>query len=71
MPFYISRHEPELRISAPDNTAASAVRRQVIDISRESVEAFTPAGVDGIVGCKHTPILLPQELVLMSFGHVT
>lgn len=69
MPLDISRYETELEVPATNNSTASGVRRQMIDIRQERVETVAPAWIDMEVGRKHASVLFPQELVLMSFWH--
>lgn len=69
MPLDISGYETELGVPAANNSAASGIRRQMINIRQERVETVTPAWINVVVGRKHASILFPQELVLMSFWH--
>lgn len=69
MPLDISGYKSELEVPATNNSTASGVRREMVDICQERVETVTPAWIDVVVGRKHASILFPQELVLMSFWH--
>ena len=69
MPLDISGHKPELEVPATNNSAASGVRRQVVDIHQKGVKTVAPAWIDVVVGRKHASVLFPKELVLMSFWH--
>ncbi len=69
MPLDISGHKAEFEVPATNNSAASGVGCQVVDIRQEGVETVAPAWIDMVVGRKHASILFPKELVLMSFWH--
>jgi hypothetical protein len=69
MPLDISGYETELEVPATNNSTASGVRRQMINIRQERVETVAPAWIDMVVRRKHASVLFPQELVLMSFWH--
>lgn len=69
MPFDISGYKSELGVPAADNSTASGIRRQVIDVDQKGVKTVAPTWIDVVVGRKHASILFPQELVFMSFWH--
>ena len=69
MPLDISGHKPELGVPATNNSTASGVGRQVVDIRQKGVKTVAPARIDMMVGRKHASVLFPKELVLMSFWH--
>lgn len=69
MPLDISGYESELEVPATNNSTASSIRRQVVDVRQKGVKTVAPAWIDVMVGRKHASILFPQELVLMGFWH--
>jgi len=69
MPLDISGDKSELEVPATNNSTASGVRREMVDIRQKGVKTVAPAWIDVVIGRKHASILFPQELVLMGFWH--